>query len=151
MKKDQNTFTQQNTKRLSTMHSPIHLQSNQQNSEKYLTKNLKEAFQRAVSPTRQSTATHTNNDESNYSNLGFNRYDDDYRLWKNIRQSTQDVTQSENELDNDTTGLQHVSGILQRSDSESADGDNGDERIPESPYWMLIVGLFILCMLLGCG
>ncbi len=124
---------------------------NRQNLERFHKKNLREVFQRAVSPTRQSTATHTNNDESNYSNLGFNRYDDDYRLWKNIRQSKENPTFTKHIVVDDTTELQHVSGIPQRSDSESDDVNNGNERIPESPYWMLIVGLFILCMLLGCG
>jgi hypothetical protein len=119
--------------------------------ERFHKKNSREVYQRAVSPTRQSTATHTNNDESNYSNLGFNRYDDDYRLWKNIRQSEKDPTFTKHIVVDDTFDLQSMSGIPQRSDSESDDASNGDERIPESPYWLLLIGLFIVCMLLGCG
>lgn len=81
----------------------------------------------------------------------FNRYDSDYALWKDIQQSKGETVQSEHIMVDDTPYLQHVHGVSQRDDNKPPNDSNGNEPIPESPYWLLLVGLFILCMFLGCG
>ena len=101
------------------------------------------------SPTKQSTDIPTN-DQSNNSDPMFNRYDSDLTLWKNIQQSKSETIQSQHIVVDDSFNVQHVYGVSQRDDDKPTDDNNGNERVPESPYWLLLVGLFILCMLLGC-
>jgi hypothetical protein len=81
----------------------------------------------------------------------FNRYDSDITLWKNIQQSKTEVTYTQHIVVDDSFDLQHVYGVSQRDGNKPANDIDGNERISESPYWLLLVGLFILCMLLGCG
>ncbi len=102
------------------------------------------------SPTRLSTDIPTN-DQSNNSDPMFNRYDSDLTLWKNIQQSKTEATHTQHIVVDNSIDVQHVYGVSQRDDNQSVNDNNGDERVPESPYWLLLVGLFILCMLLGCG
>ena len=80
----------------------------------------------------------------------FNRYDSDLTLWKNIQQHKSENALSQHIMVDDSFDVQHVHGISQRSGNQHSDGDNGNERVSQSYYWLFLIGLLIIGLFLGC-